>query len=83
MKIKYSPIKSNRDTEIEVIENGVRIDGEAHEFPEEIIEFPDMAEKSEGAILEAKRVDGELHLTVLRRYTGGRPAWDTGEYHEI
>lgn len=83
MKIKYSPIKSNRTTEIEVIENGVMIDGEAHEFPEEIVEFPDIAEKSGGAILEAKRVDGELYLTALRRYTGGRPAWDTGEYHEI
>jgi len=83
MKIKYSPIKSNRDTEITPIENGVMIDGEEHEFPEEIVEFPDVAGQSGGAIIEAKRVDGELYLTVLRRYTSGRPAWDTGEYHEV
>ena len=83
MKIKYSPIKSNRTTEIEVIENGVMIDGEAHEFPEEIVEFPDVAEKSGGAIIEAKRMDGELYLTILRRYTGGRPVWDTAGYHDV
>jgi len=83
MKIKYSPIKSNRDTEITPIENGVMIDGEEHVFPKELVEYTDVAEKSEGVILEAKRIDGELYLTVLRRYTGGRPAWDTGGYHEI
>jgi hypothetical protein len=83
MKIKYSPIKSNRDTEIMVIEDGVKIDGEEHVFPPDLVEYMDVVEKSGGAIIEAKRVDGELYLTVLRRYTSGRPAWDTGEYHEV
>ena len=82
MKIKYSPIKSNRDTEIKVIENGIVIDGEEYIFPDEIVEVPDAAAQTEGAILEAHRTDGELYLTILRRYTGGRPSWDTGEYHD-
>lgn len=82
MKIKYSPIKSSRDTEITPIENGVKIDGEKYVFPQEIVEFPDVSEQTGGAILEAHRAEGELCLTVLRRYTGGRPSWDTGDYHE-
>jgi len=85
MKIKYSPMRSSRETIIKRLsENAIEIDGELHEFDERSVIWPNIREDSKGAITEAHRVAGELYLTVLCRYTGSsRPAWDTGDYQEI
>lgn len=96
MKIKYSPClwndnaKSNSpdwtkpDTEIKVVDkDSLFIDGQLCEFPLEIVQFDKVAEESGGLILEAKRVDGELYLTIRRFYTGSCSEWDSGAFHEV
>ena len=83
MKIKYSPCKSNRNTQIKVINNTtLSIDGEDYIFPEEFVDFPDIAEQTSGVILKAYRKDGDLWVEVLRRYSASCP-WDTGDYHTL
>jgi hypothetical protein len=60
------------------------IDGETYEFDSESVVWEDIATQTNGVILDAKRVDGELWLTVRRYYTTlQRPDWDTGDYHDI
>ena len=84
MRIKYSPCKSNRDTTINVIdENALTIDGEEHSFDAESVAWPDISAETNGAIIEAHREGGELHLTVLRKYTSSCSEWDDGQYHEV
>lgn len=83
MHIKYSPCKSDRDTEIQVIDhNAIKIDGDPFEFPADAVAFPDIATQTGRAILEAHREGGELFLTVLRFYSGSCSSWDTGTYQE-
>jgi len=86
MKIKYSPL--HNDTENTVVEyideNTIKVDGETYQFDESSVEWPDVGELTSYVILEAKRIDGELYITVRRKYTQlARPAWDTGDYHDI
>ena len=84
MRIKYSPQKAEHDTIINVIdENTVSIDGAEHSFDAESVAYPDIAQETQCAILEAHRENGELYLTVLRQYTGSCSAWDDGQYHEV
>jgi hypothetical protein len=84
MKLKYSPCSSSRDTRIEVVSASLlSIEGEPYEFAAAAVAWPGIAEQTGGAIIEAHREDGELCLTVLRRYSGPRPQWDDGEYHEV
>ena len=86
MKIKYSPVHTdNQNTAIEYIdENTIMIDGEMYEFDSESVVWEDIAEQTAYRILEAKRIDGELWLTIRRYYTDiRRPDWDTGDYHDI
>ena len=85
MKIKYSPVHTDKDTIIEYVdENTIMIDGEIYEFDKESIVWDDIATQTGYLILEAKRIDGELWLTVRRYYTDiRRPEWDTGDYHDI
>jgi hypothetical protein len=86
MKIKYSPVHTdNKTTVIEYVdENTIKIDGEVYEFDKESIVWDDITEQTDYLILDAKRVDGELWLTIRRYYTDiRRPDWDTGDYHDI
>ena len=86
MKIKYSPVHTdNQNTVIEYVdENTIKIDGEVYEFDSESVVWEDIAEQTAYRILEAKRIDGELWLTIRRYYTDiHRPDWDTGDYHDI
>ena len=84
MRIKYSPQKAEHDTIIKAIdENTVSIDGVEHGFDAESISYPDIAQETQCAILEAHRKDGELHITVLRPYTDSCSGWDDGQYHEV
>jgi ribulose kinase len=86
MKIKYSPVcTDNQTTIIEYIdENSILVDGKTYEFDSDTIIWDDVSAQTEGTILDAKRVDGELWLTVRRYYTGIiSPDWDTGDYHDI
>jgi hypothetical protein len=86
MKIKYSPVHTdNQNTVIEYVdENTIKIDGEVYEFDPESVVWEDITTQTEYLILEAKRIDGELWLTVRRYYTDIRhPDWDTGDYHDI
>lgn len=86
MKIKYSPCKTDdKDTKINIIdENILEIDGEVYEFDKESVVWDDITEQTDYLILDAKRVDGELWLTIRRYYTDiRRPEWDTGDYHDI
>ena len=84
MHIKYSPQKAEHDTIINVIDdNTISINGVAHGFDAESISYPDIAQETQCAILEAHREDGELYLTVLRQYTGSCSEWDDGQYHEV
>mgnify|MGYP000848958543 FL=1 len=84
MRIKYSPQKAEHDTIIMVFdEDTVSIDGVEHGFDAESVTYPDIAQETQCAILEAHREDGELYLTVLRQYTGSCSEWDDGQYHEV
>lgn len=84
MKIKYSPCVSNRNTEyINITESSIEIDGELYEFPADAVQFPNISMQTSGAIIDARRENGELYLTVLRRYTGSVPPECDGEYHEV
>lgn len=84
MKLKYSPINSNRDTSIKVLDQDtIEIDGEVFEFDPGSIQWPDIRQQTNGAITEAHREDGELYLTVRRRYTRSCSGWDTGDYHDV
>ncbi len=91
MKIKYSPCKWNEyaniaaspNTEIiSIDENRIKIDGEIYEFDPLDVEWPDIAEQTNGVIIEAHRSD-MLYLTIRRFYTQSCAEWDTGDYHEI
>ena len=86
MHIKYSPVNTeDKDTVVEYIdENTIKIDDEMYEFSLADVVWTEVDEQTGYAILEAKRVDGELFLTVRRYYTDiKRPIWDTGDYHDI
>jgi hypothetical protein len=86
MKLKYSPIyNDNQNTIIEYIdENTILVDGETYEFDLDTVIWDDISAQTNGVILEVKRVDGELCLTVRRYYTDIiSPDWDTGDYHDI
>ena len=86
MKIKYSPVHTdNQNTVIEYVdENTIMIDGEIYELDKESVIWEDITTQTDYRILEAKRIDGELWLTVRRYYTDiRRPDWDTGDYHGI
>ena len=84
MRIKYSPQKAEHDTIIKVIdENTVSIDGVEHGFDIESVAYPDIAQETQYAILEAHRDNGELYLTVLRQYTNSSREWDDGKVHHI
>ena len=84
MRIKYSPQKAEHDTVIKVVdENTVSIDGAEHGFDSESVAYPDIAQETQYAILEAHREDDELYLTVLRQYSGLCLEWDDGHYHEV
>jgi len=85
MKIKYSPVHTDKDTVIEYIdENTIKIDGKVYKFDTDSVVWEDIAEQTDHRILEAKRIDGEPWLTVRRYYTTlQRPDWDTGDYHDI
>ncbi len=86
MKLKYSPVHTdNQNTVIEYVdENTIKIDGEVYEFDKESVVWDDIDVQTGYLILEAKRIDGELWLTVRRYYTDiRRPDWDTGDYHDI
>jgi hypothetical protein len=83
MKIWYSPCKTGTETQIKFInENTINIDGEDYEFDLNSIVFPDIAQQTNNAILDAKRIDGELYLKVFRGYTDSCP-WDTGTYQSV
>ena len=62
-------------------DNTISIEGKHYEFDTESVDFPQLAEQVDYAILEAHRISGELHLTVRRFYTGDCTEWDTGDYH--
>lgn len=84
MKLKYSPISSSRNTAITIPSvDAIEIDGELYEVRSDAVAWPDIAEQTQDAILEAHREDGELCLTILRRYSGARPQWDDGQYHAV
>ena len=83
MKVKYQPIKSTYDTVISVSKNTITIDGQDYTFDSESVAWPDINTQTDGAILEAYRENGELFITVLRRYTGGWQSWYTPDYTEV
>ena len=84
MRIKYSPQKAGHDTIIKVIdENTVSIDGIEHGFDAESVAYPDIAQETQYAILEAHRENGELFLTVLRQYRTSWREWYSDEYQEL
>ena len=84
MRIKYSPQKADHDTVIKYIdENTISIDGEEHGFDADSISYPDIGEETSFRIIEAHRENGELCLTVLRKYTSSCSEWDDGQYHEV
>jgi hypothetical protein len=84
---EYSPACAGylSDTTIEYIdENTILVDGKTYEFYLDTVIWDDVSVQTDGIILEARRVDGELWLTIRRYYTDlERPEWDTGDYHDI
>ena len=84
MRIKYSPQKAEHDTIIKVIdENTVNINGMEHGFDAESVAYPDIAQETQCAILEAHRENGELFLTILRQYTVSWQEWYCADYMEV
>ena len=84
MRIKYSPQKAEHDTVIKIIdENTISIDGVEHEFDAESLSYPDIAQETQYAIIEARRENGELYLTVLRQYTTSWQEWYSKDYVEV
>jgi len=84
MRIKYSPQKAEHDTIIKVVgKDTVSIDGMEHGFDIESVAYPDIAQETNYAVLEAHRENGELYLAVLRQYMGSCSEWDDGQYHEV
>lgn len=82
MKIKYSPVQTNKDTIIEATgPDTLRIDGQEYEFDPESVTWPEISEQTNGVIIEAHRESGELYVTVRRFYSGSCSGWDTGDYH--
>jgi len=58
-------------------------DGIEDGFDCETVNYPDIATETDFRILEAHRENGELHLTVLRKYASSCSEWDDGQYHEV
>jgi hypothetical protein len=86
MKLKYSPVyNDSQNTTIRYFdENTTLVDGKTYEFDLDTVIWDDVSAQTDGVILEAKRVDGELWLVVRRYYTDLKwPDWDTGDYHDI
>jgi len=80
MKVWYSPCKAGKETIIEIVsENKIIIDGSEFEFDLNSVYWQDIGSQTDGKILDAKRVDGELYLKVFRGYEKSCP-WDTGDY---
>ena len=86
MKVKYSPILSNRDLQFEKIdENNVKINGIDYCLPE----LKSMENESiticnitNWQIIEAEQKDGEWYITILEEYTKDPPI-DDQEYNTI
>jgi hypothetical protein len=83
MKLKYSPIASNRETTIKVSKDTLTIDGTDYTFDAKSVVWPNINAQTGGAILEAHREDGEVCATVPRRYTGSWQAWYSPDYVEV
>lgn len=84
MKIKYNPCKSDHDTNIELLsESVILIDGETYGFPEDGVVASNIAQQTDGVILDAFRKDGILYMTIRRFYTASCIDWDDGQYHEV
>ena len=84
MRIKYSPQKAGHDTVIKYVDNDtISIDGVEHGFDAESVQYPDIAQETNCAILEAHREGEELYLTVLRQYMVSCSNFDDGKYHEV
>jgi hypothetical protein len=84
---EYSPACAGHlsNTTIEYIdENTILVDEKTYKFDLDTVIWDDISVQTDDAVLEAKRVDGELYLTIRRYYTDLiRPDWDTGDYHDI
>ena len=84
MRIKYSPQKAEHDTIIKVVgKDTVSIDGMEHGFDIESVAYPDIAQETNYAVLEAHRENGELYLTVLRQYATSWQEWYSKDYMEV
>lgn len=83
MKVKYQPIKSTYDTAFSFGKDSITIDGIEYTFDADSVAWPDINTQTDGAILEAHRENGELYITVLRRYTGGWQSWYSPDYVEV
>lgn len=83
MYIKYSPIKSNRETSIIVKDNNtIIIDNEEYEFDVNSILFPNVNVLTNYVIIDAYRENKELYLTIQRHYIDSN-VWDDTKYHEV
>jgi hypothetical protein len=86
MKVKYRPLPTNtQETAIKYIdENTILVDEKTYKFDLDAVIWDDVSAQTNGDILDARRVDGELWLTIRRYYTDLIwPDWDTGDYHDI
>jgi gamma-glutamylcysteine synthetase len=83
MKVKYQPIKSTYDTAFIFGKDSITIDGIEYTFDAASVLWPDINAQTDGAILEAHRENGELYITVLRRYTGSWQSWYSPDYMEV
>jgi len=88
-------ISTKCDTDIIITgDNSLIIDGNEYDFDESTVEWPQkdymkpdsppgLMDLTNGRILEAHRIDGDLHLTVRIFYTGGMPPNCDAQYHEV
>jgi len=83
MKIYFSPCKSDKETNIQVIdENNLEIDGELFSFDSNDVQWENLYEATNGKILDAYRNDGEMYIKIVRFYKESCP-WDTGTYRRV
>lgn len=82
MFIKFSPCKSDSDTQFYVKDiNTFVINGTEYEFDNNSIMWTNICSQTNGDIIEAYRENGELYITIIRKYTRDCGAWDNGQYN--
>ena len=86
IRVKFSPC-GNEVLETKILytdDDTVQVNDQDFFFEPDISCYENIATTTGGQIIDAYRIEGVLHLTIIRFFLGDiSPAWDTGEYHDL